>query len=76
MYKVTEADRRKRWKGKGEIFASMKGTRTGVYNGVTGSEAEQVWMGRTNQYVLSGVPHTMFPNRLSFFFDLKGGGLV
>ncbi|GFS17693.1 fatty acid synthase [Elysia marginata] len=56
----------------GESLASMKGTRTGVYVGVTASEAEQAWMGRTNQYVLSGVPHTMFPNRLSFFFDLRG----
>ncbi|GFS17754.1 fatty acid synthase-like [Elysia marginata] len=56
----------------GESLASMKGTRTGVYIGVTGSEAEHAWMGRTNQYVLSGVPHTFFPNRLSFFFDLRG----
>ncbi|KAK3760845.1 hypothetical protein RRG08_034688 [Elysia crispata] len=56
----------------GESLASMKGARTGVYVGVTGSEAEHAWMGRTNQYVLSGVPHTIFPNRLSFFFDLRG----
>ncbi|RUS77019.1 hypothetical protein EGW08_015221, partial [Elysia chlorotica] len=56
----------------GESLESMKGTRTGVYVGVTGSEAEHAWMGKTNQYVLSGCPHTMFPNRLSFFFDLRG----
>ncbi|GFO05493.1 fatty acid synthase-like [Plakobranchus ocellatus] len=56
----------------GESLASMKGTRTGVYVGVTGSEAEAAWMGSTNSYVLTGVPHTIFPNRVSYFFDLRG----
>lgn len=56
----------------GESLTSMKGTRTGVYIGVTGSEAEHAWMGRSNEYVITGVPHTIIPNRISFFFDLRG----
>lgn len=53
----------------------MRGSRTGVYIGVSNSEVEQYWCAdpdRVNGYGLTGCARAMFANRLSFTFDFKG----
>lgn len=53
----------------------LRGSRTGVYIGVSNSETEQYWCGDpdlVNGYGLTGCARAMFANRLSFTFDLKG----
>lgn len=53
----------------------IRGSRTGVYIGVSNSETEQYWCGDpdlVNGYGLTGCARAMFANRLSFTFDLKG----
>lgn len=53
----------------------LRGSRTGVYVGVSNSEVEQYWCAdpdRVNGYGLTGCARAMFANRLSFTFDLKG----
>lgn len=53
----------------------MRGTRTGVYIGVSTSESEQYWCSDpdvVNGYGLTGCSRAMFANRLSFTFDFKG----
>lgn len=53
----------------------MRGTRTGVYIGVSASETEQYWCGDSelvNGYGLTGCARSMFANRISFTFDLSG----
>lgn len=53
----------------------LRGSRTGVYIGVSNSEVEQYWCAdpdRVNGYGLTGCARAMFANRLSFTFDFKG----
>nr|WLW11093.1 fatty acid synthase 1 [Sitodiplosis mosellana] len=53
----------------------LRGSRTGVYIGVSNSEVEQYWCAdpdRVNGYGLTGCARAMFSNRLSFTFDFKG----
>ena len=56
-------------------MASMKGTRTGVYIGVSSAEFEVSLMKNWTEneaYMVQGCPHSMFPNWVSYFFDLRG----
>lgn len=53
----------------------LRGSRTGVYIGVSSSETEQYWCSdpdRVNGYGLTGCARAMFANRLSFTFDFTG----
>ncbi|XP_055839922.1 fatty acid synthase isoform X2 [Episyrphus balteatus] len=53
----------------------IRGSRTGVYIGVSSSETEQYWCNdpdRVNGYGLTGCARAMFANRLSFTFDFTG----
>lgn len=53
----------------------IRGSRTGVYIGVSNSETEQFWCSDpdiVNGYGLTGCARAMFANRLSFTFDFKG----
>ncbi|XP_031636808.1 fatty acid synthase-like [Contarinia nasturtii] len=53
----------------------LRGSRTGVYIGVSHSETENYWLAdpdRVNGYGLTGCARAMFANRLSFTFDFKG----
>ncbi|XP_037959865.1 fatty acid synthase [Teleopsis dalmanni] len=53
----------------------LRGSRTGVYVGVSTSETEQYWTidpDRVNGYGLTGCARAMFANRISYAFDFKG----
>lgn len=53
----------------------IKGSKTGVYIGVSNSETEQFWCkdpDSVNGYGLTGCARAMFANRISFTFDFKG----
>ncbi|CAO1363317.1 unnamed protein product [Diamesa hyperborea] len=53
----------------------IRGSRTGVYIGVSNSETEQYWCrdpDMVNGYGLTGCARAMFANRISFTFDFKG----
>jgi fatty acid synthase, animal type len=53
----------------------IRGSRTGVYIGVSNSETEQFWCkdpDSVNGYGLTGCARAMFANRISFTFDFKG----
>lgn len=55
--------------------SEIRGSRTGVYVGVSASETEQYWTAdqdRVNGYGLTGCARAMFANRVSFTFDFKG----
>lgn len=55
--------------------AELRGTRTGVYIGVSNSETENHWCAnadRVNGYGLTGCARAMFANRISYTFDFKG----
>ncbi|XP_030383066.1 fatty acid synthase [Scaptodrosophila lebanonensis] len=55
--------------------SELRGSRTGVYIGVSNSETEQHWTidpDRVNGYGLTGCARAMFANRISFTFDFKG----
>lgn len=55
--------------------AELRGSRTGVYVGVSNSETDEAWtadVDRINGYALTGCCRAMFPNRVSYTFDLKG----
>ncbi|XP_049874376.1 fatty acid synthase [Pectinophora gossypiella] len=55
--------------------AELRGSRTGVYVGVSNSETEEMWTtdpDKINGYALTGCCRAMFPNRISYTFDLKG----
>ncbi|XP_017037404.1 fatty acid synthase [Drosophila kikkawai] len=55
--------------------SDLRGSRTGVYIGVSTSETEQHWCSdpdRVNGYGLTGCARAMFANRISFTFDFKG----
>ncbi|GAB0087210.1 Fatty acid synthase [Sergentomyia squamirostris] len=53
----------------------LRGSRTGVYIGVSAAETEHSWIVDPrviNGYGLTGCAHAMFANRISFVFDFKG----
>nr|QMX41630.1 fatty acid synthase FAS2 [Dioryctria abietella] len=55
--------------------AELRGSRTGVYVGVSNSETDEMWTldpDKINGYALTGCCRAMFPNRISYTFDLKG----
>ncbi|XP_052131364.1 fatty acid synthase-like [Frankliniella occidentalis] len=55
--------------------AELRGTRTGVFIGVSSSESDEYWTqdpDRVNGYGLTGCCRAMFPNRLSYTFDFSG----
>ncbi|XP_060535886.1 fatty acid synthase [Cylas formicarius] len=53
-----------------------KGSRTGVFIGVSDSESSEYWTAQDpdtiNGYGLTGCCRAMFPNRVSYTFDFKG----
>ena len=54
----------------------MRGTRTGVFIGCSASESHDAWSGDLENivgYEMTGCTRSMFANRISFFFDFKGG---
>ncbi|KAG7491726.1 hypothetical protein MATL_G00007310 [Megalops atlanticus] len=55
--------------------ASMRGSNTGVYIGVSGSEAGEAFSRDPEEllgYSMTGCQRAMFANRLSYFFDFNG----
>lgn len=55
--------------------ADLRGSKTGVFIGVSNSDSEEFWSGnpdRVNGYGLTGTARAMFPNRISYTFDFKG----
>ncbi|GFO05604.1 fatty acid synthase [Plakobranchus ocellatus] len=59
----------------GESLASLKGTRTGVYIGVSVAEFEGVVLRKFTSddcYMIQGCAHSMFANWISYFFDIRG----
>ncbi|KAM4525814.1 fatty acid synthase [Fundulus diaphanus] len=54
---------------------TMRGSRTGVYVGVSGSEASEAFSRDPEEllgYSMTGCQRAMLANRLSYFFDFKG----
>ncbi|XP_076855678.1 fatty acid synthase [Brachyhypopomus gauderio] len=54
---------------------AMRGTKTGVYIGVSGSEAGEAFSKDPEEllgYSMTGCQRAMFANRLSYFFDFNG----
>ncbi|XP_066560722.1 fatty acid synthase [Amia ocellicauda] len=54
---------------------SIRGSNTGVYIGVSGSEAAEAFSRDPEEllgYSMTGCQRAMFANRLSYFFDFKG----
>lgn len=55
--------------------ATMRGSKTGVYIGVSGSEAAEAFSRDPEEllgYSMTGCQHAMLANRLSYFFDFTG----
>uniref|UniRef100_A0A674MU67 Fatty acid synthase n=1 Tax=Takifugu rubripes TaxID=31033 RepID=A0A674MU67_TAKRU len=55
--------------------AAMRGSKTGVYIGVSGSEAAEAFSRDPEEllgYSMTGCQHAMLANRLSYFFDFTG----
>ncbi|GAB0087166.1 Fatty acid synthase [Sergentomyia squamirostris] len=53
----------------------LRGSRTGVYIGVSSAETEHVWgadASAVNGYGITGCSRAMFANRISFIFDFNG----
>lgn len=53
----------------------MRGSKTGVYIGVSGSEAGEAFSKDPEEllgYSMTGCQRAMFANRLSYFFDFNG----
>lgn len=53
----------------------LRGSRTGCYVGVSNSETDEMWTldpDKINGYALTGCCRAMFPNRISYTFDLRG----
>ncbi|CAG9862121.1 unnamed protein product [Phyllotreta striolata] len=53
----------------------MKGSKTGVFIGVSDSESSEFWTrdpDQVNGYGLTGCCRAMFPNRISYTFDFSG----
>ncbi|XP_046659342.1 fatty acid synthase isoform X2 [Homalodisca vitripennis] len=54
---------------------SVRGSKTGVFIGVSASESDEFWTADpelVNGYGLTGCCRAMFPNRISFTFDFTG----
>ncbi|XP_050392804.2 fatty acid synthase [Patella vulgata] len=54
---------------------SVRGSRTGVFIGVSSSDAGEAWAADPEKlvgYSMTGCCRAMFANRLSYFFDFKG----
>ncbi|KAI4493375.1 hypothetical protein M0802_009435 [Mischocyttarus mexicanus] len=54
---------------------SIRGTKTGVFIGVSSSESDEFWTKNpetVNGYGLTGCCRAMFPNRISYTFDFQG----
>ncbi|XP_048000881.1 fatty acid synthase-like [Leguminivora glycinivorella] len=59
--------------------AELRGSCTAVYVAIGGSESEEHWCAdpdKINGYVLTGCSRTMFPNRISYTYDLKGPSIA
>nr|XP_025034359.1 fatty acid synthase [Pelodiscus sinensis] len=59
--------------------AALRGTDTGVWVGVSGSEAGEAFSQDPEQllgYSMTGCQRAMFANRISYFFDLKGPSMA
>ncbi|XP_063616349.1 fatty acid synthase-like [Cydia splendana] len=54
----------------------LRGSRTGVYVGVSNSETEEWSANMDNGYAVTGCARAMFANRISYTFDLKGPSLA
>lgn len=55
--------------------AEVRGTKTGVFIGVSDSESDEFWTADpdlVNGYGLTGCCRAMFPNRISYTFDFSG----
>lgn len=55
--------------------SEVKGSRTGVFIGVSDSESSEYWASdpeKVNGYGLTGCCRAMFPNRISYTFDFNG----
>lgn len=55
--------------------AEVKGSKTGVFVGVSDSESSEYWTAdpdQINGYGLTGCCRAMFPNRISYTFDFNG----
>lgn len=55
--------------------SEVRGTKTGVFIGVSDSESDEFWTADPdiiNGYGLTGCCRAMFPNRISYTFDFKG----
>ncbi|XP_053376816.1 fatty acid synthase-like [Mercenaria mercenaria] len=53
----------------------IRGSKTGVFIGASASESHDAWMKEVENtvgYAMTGCTRSMFANRLSYFFDLKG----
>lgn len=53
----------------------MRGSKTGVFVGVSNSESEELWTAdpdKINGYALTGCCRAMFPNRISYTFNFQG----
>lgn len=54
---------------------TVRGSKTGVFIGVSASESDEFWTQdpeKVNGYGLTGCCRAMFPNRISFTFDFSG----
>ncbi|XP_054286913.1 fatty acid synthase-like [Macrosteles quadrilineatus] len=54
---------------------TVRGSKTGVFIGVSASESDEFWTAdpeKVNGYGLTGCCRAMFPNRISFTFDFSG----
>lgn len=54
---------------------TMRGSKTGVYIGVSGSEAGEAFSRDPEEllgYSMTGCQRAMFANRISYFFDFNG----
>lgn len=54
----------------------VRGSKTGVFVGVSSSESEEFWTmdpDQVNGYGLTGCARSMFSNRISYTFDFNGG---
>ncbi|XP_063375503.1 fatty acid synthase-like [Cydia amplana] len=54
----------------------LRGSRTGVYVGVSNSETEEWSTNMDNGYAVTGCARSMFANRISYTFDFKGPSLA
>lgn len=55
--------------------ATLRGTKTGVYIGVSGSEAGEAFSRDPEEllgYSMTGCQRAMLANRISYFFDFSG----